>query len=238
MLPYFILTPNNYVNSTSCKKLKRLQFNINLINRIKNEVNPNKKFFSIDTESFIQEILTEFGWSVFNNNGTVIKEQHFIIDETYDLRNNDYIPENKKKYLFGNSERKPFHEIIKILQNEIDNVDFIIGQGIHNDIKYLHDSGIDFTNFTFIDGDSFDPNGKAIIEISDLFSAYSLSSPKSLEYGLNYFKIKYKNLHNAGNDAHYTMIYFLNIINNYDFDSPRYQRLLELNVPSHVSPCK
>jgi len=201
LLPAFILTRNYYVDNITCKKLKRLQFNINLINRIKKDVSRDKKFFSVDTESYEYEHnkLTEFGWSIFNNDGTIIKEQHFIVDEYYDLRNHDFVPDNKDNYLFGVSERKTLYEIRNILQEEISTIDFIVGQSIHTDIKYLKNIGIDFTGFTFVDGENFNVNGKAIIETSDLYTAFFLYPPSSLEKGLQMFDITYKNLHNAGN---------------------------------------
>ncbi|KAG4088885.1 hypothetical protein H8356DRAFT_49127 [Neocallimastix lanati (nom. inval.)] len=238
ILPSFIHPYGTKVDEITCKKVKRLQFNINLIDRLKKEVSSTKKFFAFDTEAYEheQEKLTEFGWSTFNNNGKIYSECHYIVDEYYNLRNHDNVPDNKDNYLFGKSKRLPLREIEKILKEEIKKVD--IGQGIHNDIKYLKDLGININEFRYIDGESFYSGGKAIIDTTDLYAGYYLDKPSSLENGLIKCNIPHEKMHNAGNDAHYTMKYVIYFINNMDITMEKYQRLLRLKVPSYIGPCK
>ncbi|ORX44519.1 hypothetical protein BCR36DRAFT_301500 [Piromyces finnis] len=240
IIPSFILYPDYYITAITCKKIKNLQYNIKLINEFQNKVKNDRKIIVIDTESYENDlnIITEFGWCVFNVDGKIIKEQHFIVKEYYNLRNGNYVPDNKDHYIFGKSQHKSLNEINKILQDEINCADFIIGYGIHNDIKYLKNSGIEFSKFSFIDGEIFNPNRKYIIEMYDFHSAYFLKAPSILKYGLKDFQIKYKYLDNAGNDSHYIMKYFLKFIKNFNINSKKYSRILNINVPTNFSSCK
>jgi len=240
MLPSFILNPGYPVSEITGKKLKRLRFNINLVNRLKNEVRATKKFFSFDTEAYEheKEKLTEFGWSIFNNDGHIYKERHYIVDEYYHLRNHDNVPNNKDHYLFGESKRLPLHAIEEKLKKDIKDVDFIIGQGIHNDIKYLKDLGININNFTYIDGENFSSTGKAIIDTTDLYAGFFLDKPSSLENGLIKCNIPHDRMHNAGNDAHYTMQYVLKLIREMNINDNKYQRLLNISLPGNIGTYK
>ena len=200
ILPSFVHPPGTSINEITGKRLKRLQFNINLVNELKTKVSPTKKFFAFDTEAYEHEKdkLTEFGWSIFNNEGTIHTECHYIVDEYYDLRNHDNVPDNKDNYRFGRSERLPLRRIEEILKTEIKGIDFIVGQGIHNDIFYLEKLGININEFTYIDGENFNPRGKAIIETGDLYAGFYLERPSSLENGLIKCQIPHENMHNAG----------------------------------------
>ena len=181
----------------TCFNLIRLQNNIKTVNIIKNTINLSKLFLSLDTEMYEKnhDYVTEIGWVTFDKTGRIVKKKHYIIQEYSAFHNGKYVEDNKLNYNFGDSETKPLREVIKILNNELNTVNYIVGQGISNDIRDLKKNGIDLTKFEEMHGEY---KVNSIIDTQDLFAGNFLEKPIGLKKGLDKFSIPYRYLHNAG----------------------------------------
>jgi len=63
------------------------------------------------------------------------------------FHNGKCVENNKFNYNFEDSETKPLEEVKRILNNDLSMVNYIVGQGISNDIQGLKKFGINFTKF-------------------------------------------------------------------------------------------
>ncbi|OUM63751.1 hypothetical protein PIROE2DRAFT_9691 [Piromyces sp. E2] len=169
-----------------------------------------------------------FGYVIFNKNGTVIKKKHYIVQEYLSFRNGNCVEDNKFNYNYGESEIKTLSEIKRLLRKDLDIVNYIVGQGIKNDIRDLQKIDVDLSMFKEMNG-TYETCG--IIDTQDLFSGNFFEKPISLKRGLERFFIPYRNLHNAGNDAYYTMEYFLKLISKFNFNDNKNQKILKIKIP-------
>ncbi|KAL6605304.1 hypothetical protein LY90DRAFT_511992 [Neocallimastix californiae] len=232
-LKYNIDIPKYIIKESSletCHNLIRLQNNIKCIDIINKKISSTKLFLSLDTESYEKNhnYLTEVGWIIFNKNGEIKEKKHYIVQEYLSLRNGKYVDDNKFNYNFGESITRPLNEIKLILKMNLDRVNYIVGQGIKNDICDLKKINIDLSKFKEMN-DTLETYG--IIDTQDLYAANFFESPVSLKKGLDKFFISYRNLHNAGNDAYYTMKYFLALLRNFEFSDSKIQNLLKIKIP-------
>jgi len=200
-LKYNIDIPKYIIKESSletCHNLIRLQNNIKCIDIINKKISSTKLFLSLDTESYEKNhnYLTEVGWIIFNKNGEIKEKKHYIVQEYLSLRNGKYVDDNKFNYNFGESITRPLNEIKLILKMNLDRVNYIVGQGIKNDICDLKKINIDLSKFKEMN-DTLETYG--IIDTQDLYAANFFESPVSLKKGLDKFFISYRNLHNAGN---------------------------------------
>jgi len=201
-IPEYIMNDNPLV---TCFNLIRLQNNIKTIDIIKNKISSEKLFISLDTESYEKNhnYLTEVGWVIFDKTERIVKKKHYIIQEYLSFHNGDYVEDNKFKYNFGESKTRPLSEVKRILKDDLSLVNYIVGQGINNDIHELEKLGIDIKKFEVMRG-AYKENG--IIDTQDLFAGHFFENPISLKKGLDRFSISYRNLHNAGN---YYLFFFI-----------------------------
>jgi len=193
-IPDYVKTNNNL---ETCFNLIRLQNNIKTVNIVKNVISSRKLFISLDTEEYEKnhDYMTEIGWFIFDKTGTILKKKHYIVQEYLAFHNGKYVADNKFNYNFGESETKPLREVKRILNNDLSTVNYIVGQGISNDIRDLKKNGIDLTKFEEMHGE-YKING--IIDTQDLFAGNLLEKPIGLQKGLDKFSIPYSHLHNAG----------------------------------------
>jgi len=232
ILPPHLLNPSDKLY----EKPEKLQNRIRLIESIKEKIDDDKLFICLDIEAYERnhDYLTEFGWCLFRKKGEPIKQKHLIVEEYQGLRNGRYVPDNKDNYNFGKSEVKRLEDIYKELKDDFDKVNYLVGHGINNDIRFLKKIKVDVSKFKKMNnGNKIDNYG--IIETMDLYSGFFRTKPVGLEKSLKRLEIDYKNLHNAGNDAHYTMEVFLEIINRFDFLSNReYEQIMNYKPPKKM----
>lgn len=192
------------------KKLYKKNKGINLflkdLNLISDDI-LNKTILCFDIEALEsnQSKLTEFGISLFHNDN--ISTNHYIVKENLHLRNGKRVADNKDNFNFGISKIKPLKESFDITIDFINKVDYVIGQGISNDFKYLRQTN---NRIQF----------KSDLKIIDTYylSFYFDNGGLGLEKMLKDFKIEYKHLHNGGNDAHYNLLLFLKMIEVFNKD--------------------
>ena len=168
-----------------------------LIEGIRN-IDNNKLYLCLDIEAFEfdQKKLTEFGWCIFKKDGTIIKKKHTIVEEYVNLRNGKNVPDNKDNFLFGQSDTQKLEIVEEELKYDIENVNYLVGQGIKSDIRYLKSIDVNTSKFTTMKNQKIPEFG--VIDTMDLFSGNFNTKGVSLEKSLIKLRIPYDKLHNAG----------------------------------------
>jgi len=218
----------------TCYHLINLQNDIKTVSIIKQKIGERKVFISLDTESYEKnhDYLTEVGWVIFDKTEKILKKEHYIIQEYMSFHNGKYVEDNKFNYDFGESKTKSLIEVIRLLNKELNSVDYIVGQGINNDIKDLEKLGVNLTKFEEMKGIY---KNYGIIDTQYLYSGCFHDRPISLKKGLDKLHITYRYLHNAGNDAYYTMKYFFELIRNFDINDIKNKRILDIKIPDEYN---
>jgi len=231
-LPAYLSNPSDKLY----EKPEKLQNRIKLIEAIQEKIDNDKLFICLDIEAYERnhDYLTEFGWCIFKKNGEIIVTRHAIVEEYINYHNGRYVPDNKSNFNFGKSEVKKLNNVYRDLKKDIEKVNYLVGHGINNDIRFLKKIKVDVSKFKKLStANSIGDYG--IIETMDLFSGFFLSKPVSLEKCLRKLEIPYEKLHNAGNDAYYTMQVFLEIIKRFSFSSNRqYEQVMNYKPPKKI----
>ena len=149
--------------------------------------------------------LTEFGWCIFKRDGSIIKKKHTIVKEYIHLRNGKHVPDNKDNFLFGQSDIQKLEEVEEELKNDIESVNYLVGQGIKSDIRYLKSIDVNTSKFTTMKNQKIPEFG--VIDTMDIFSGNFNTKGVSLEKSLVKLQIPYDKLHNAGKIYIYIYIY-------------------------------
>ncbi|KAG5639275.1 hypothetical protein H0H81_004936 [Sphagnurus paluster] len=179
-------------------------------------------------------VITEFGWRLVgwtDDKKEVQEAGHLIVDEHQKFRNSQYVPEHRyvsssyfseqislivlKDYGFGES------EIVKKVAFKSRVCDFITQLGKYGavflvfhdnnqDIKYLRSDSINATleGLSYVLPDTMPDGGMFVVDTSDLFAALegaTTADRRGLGRMCNLIQIPTKNMHNAGNDAYYTL---------------------------------
>ncbi|CAI5760398.1 unnamed protein product [Candida verbasci] len=217
------ITIEEYFNSNHFKfknetditaKLNYLKQSIHLLNS-------NKPLICIDCEAFEknQKYITEIGISILNQiqKTTIvpqIKTYHIIIEDHLKKRNKLYVPDYKYNFLNGKSiimsETNTKEFLKKFLEKYLINQHgVLIGHNLSSEVKFFKKLGVELNSNKSID--------------TLILHQLSRSNGGSLWAILRSLNIPYSFLHNAGNDAYYTMLIALNLLDpiiriNYDLD--------------------
>ncbi|KAJ1971583.1 hypothetical protein H4R35_005179 [Dimargaris xerosporica] len=153
---------------------------------------------ALDIEAYEHQhsLLTEIGWSVYCHSKCV-HSFHYIVRENQNLHNRRYVAGCKYNYNFGQSIVAPLAEILQELQTEFTmRPDLaLVAHGIHSDLAYLRSAGVVIS-----------PTVRTF-DTKDLYCAYTNNpqNGRKLAVILQQLDIPYSFLHNAGNDAYYTL---------------------------------
>ncbi|KAJ3322172.1 hypothetical protein HDU76_013936, partial [Blyttiomyces sp. JEL0837] len=228
-------------------------------------------FVSVDVEAYEHDHdkILEIGWILYDpSHSNVLITKHYVVSENKDVKNGRYVPDNRDKFGFGQTETKSLDEIIVELKASLrwgslasagvvgrdvsskPRPLVLVGHAVSGDIQWLRDCGVHFLSTSMakvsadgsIDDDelvelmingatidkheeeeaaaaaaagSTDPWVYAVFDTVDLDVALrgrqsgqktSLTALCSA-YGVG--KNAKGPFHNAGNDAFYTMMIFL-----------------------------
>lgn len=190
--------------------------------------------FSMDVEAyeFDSNVVTEIGISIYdpreNANSLVpmTRNYHLIISEALPLRNKKWVCDFKDCYLLGESLVLSLHECVEFVQclvnyymtpQTVEDQSWsraFVGHNVQGDIRWLRKMGIKIPAEDSIDHSlqKFCPNEKPkrgepifILDTEKLFRFCYGSKGSNLGRLLRLFQIPHAFLHNAGNDAHYTL---------------------------------
>ena len=125
---------------------------------------------------------------------------HFIIAENSHVVNRKYVPDNREKFKFGTSERMSLKEAAERFMQHIRDADFLVTHSGAHDEGYLASSGISLEGKPMFDTQllalALLTTGTAVFGLKRLLSDLAIPFDEDI-------------LHNAGNDAVYTMKLFL-----------------------------
>jgi hypothetical protein len=160
-------------------------------------------FIALDIESWEKDHtrILEIGWSMYDARRDRYLDVHYNVSEFRHLVNQRYVPNHRDKFVFGTSQWATLKEVVNALKKDIYHEEapiVFIGHSVHEDIRYLKKLGVEV------------PGTAIIFDTAHLYQAVSGASQAiGLGKMLDELQIEYFFLHNAGNDAHYTLEAFL-----------------------------
>ncbi|KAG6857091.1 hypothetical protein H0H87_009652 [Tephrocybe sp. NHM501043] len=172
---------------------------------------------ALDFEAYEYDhrLITELGYRFFGwRDGVEHQENgHFIVTEHQKFLNGKYVPEHRYDYGFGESEyikKSVFPGRVGDFLTSLSTYGpvYLVFHDNSQDIKYLNSLNAPINGLSYILPDSLPDSGLFVVDTSDLFGALE-GSPgadrRKLERMCNLMQIPTRNLHNAGNDAYYTL---------------------------------
>ncbi|KAF8138415.1 hypothetical protein EV363DRAFT_1313880 [Boletus edulis] len=192
---------------------------------------------ALDFEAWDRDhtLLTEFGWStvVWEGDEHIEQQGHLIVKE-HMYYSNTFVPNHRQFFAFGTSEqvnKATFKDRIQTLVADLQSRGplFLIFHDNNQDIKYLKSKDVDvvLSNMAFMLPDALPQEGIFVIDTSDLFAALEGEAGgdrRSLERVCRHLQIGTTHLHNAGNDAHYTMLALQSMASGDPIDMQREKR--------------
>ncbi|KAG7096854.1 hypothetical protein E1B28_004262 [Marasmius oreades] len=177
-------------------------------------------WLAIDIEAWEMDhsLITEFGWSALHwvEGKEVLEDGHWIVKEYETYRNGKYVPDNRTRYNFGQSEvlrKVDFKDKISKLFQKYRSLGalFLVFHDSTGDIKYLKSKMIEapLDDICYLLSNASPDDGLFVVDTSDLFAALEGDGGhdrRGLAKACNLLGIDTKFLHNAGNDAHYTLM--------------------------------
>ncbi|KAF7730555.1 hypothetical protein EC973_001936 [Apophysomyces ossiformis] len=183
--------------------------------------------FSIDIEAWEQDhsVLLEIGWSMYDTRNDQYMDQHYLVDTYRHLQNGKYVDDHKLRFQFGTSVWCTLKQALEEFKKDLDwatqrDSGFVlVGHGLDSDLKYLQQHKFLWPGHAG-EEDILDVNKSALVAILNTDTIYAASisnlhNPPSLGKILAEFEIEHWCLHNAGNDAHYTMELLMALIDRF-----------------------
>ncbi|KAI9574729.1 hypothetical protein HD554DRAFT_2010921 [Boletus coccyginus] len=179
---------------------------------------------ALDFEAWDRDhtLLTEFGWSTVHwEDDEQIGEQGHLIVKEHKYYTNTFVPDHREARHFSFYLRtfliiaRPatFKNRIQTLVADLQSRGpvFLIFHDNNQDIKYLKSKAVEVTlpSLAFMLPEIPPQDGTFVIDTSDLFAALegeAGGNRRSLERVCRHLQVSTTYLHNAGNDAHYTML--------------------------------
>lgn len=185
-------------------------------------VHGNKSIFiSIDIEAYEVDhsILLEIGWSMYDAKTNQFMDQHYAIDSYRHLTNGRFVDDQRMHFIFGTtvwcSLRQAFKELRKDLDWAVkrDGGFVLVGHGLDSDLKYLKEKKFMWPTAYGETSEAEDSALVAILNTDVIYGASinDLHNPPSLGKTLNILGVDNWHLHNAGNDAHYTLLLLMKL---------------------------
>ncbi|KAL0949460.1 hypothetical protein HGRIS_009514 [Hohenbuehelia grisea] len=196
---------------------------------------------AVDLEEWEMEhnLITEFGYSTlrWENGDEVTQTGHLIVKEHETYRNGKYVPDCRQNFGFGKSEilsKRDFRQRILDLISGLREKGpvYLVFHDHSQDLKALVDPNMKpnieapLKDMTHVLPDAPPESGLFIVDSSDLFGALEGegNQRKSLERVCRVLQIQAEYLHNAGNDAHYTLLATKSMASGEHIDTQRERR--------------
>ncbi|EMD40754.1 hypothetical protein CERSUDRAFT_111333 [Gelatoporia subvermispora B] len=195
-------------------------------------------WMALDFEAWDHDhtLLTEFGWSLVRfEGGTELAESGHLVVKEHRGYFNTYVtwPDRRDFYNFGKSEdvdKRTFKQRIRdlIAEHCAKGPLFLIFHDNSQDIKYLRSKMVQaISHVEFLLPDTMPADGTYVVDTSDMFSALEGNDTvdrRGLERMCHILQLEPKNMHNAGNDAHYTLLAFREMASGDPVDVQREKR--------------
>ncbi|EJD01094.1 uncharacterized protein FOMMEDRAFT_158230 [Fomitiporia mediterranea MF3/22] len=206
-------------------------------------------WMAIDIEAWtvLSSAITELGWSFqrWNDDQEMQGQGHFIIKKNKNLRNGQHVADAQDKFAFGSSvelETTEFKSKVDSLFTDLQSSGplFLVFHDAHGDIRFLNNSeyfpeGL-IDNFMFSLPSGIPDEGTFVIDTTELFSALEGDArmKRSLGDMCRLLNIETLHLHNAGNDAHYTLLALKTMASGNQVDAQREERWPSRTLTSTV----
>lgn len=194
--------------------------------------NREKILFCIDVEAWEKDtkVVTEIGVAVydprFQRNSIVphIRLVHIIIEETQHLKNGRYVPNHTHNFNGQESYILNNEDAILLVQQLVDYYfdpglseieTAFVGHDVRGDIKWLTELGLELPQFE-------------VIDTQKLFAITHGKQGGSLKNLLRAVQQPHAFLHNAGNDAYYTVILCLCL------SDPEYRKSCKIDTADNI----
>ncbi|GJJ07558.1 hypothetical protein Clacol_001760 [Clathrus columnatus] len=181
-------------------------------------------------------VITEYGWCQVNWEGEQkrVEDGHFIIDEYKTYHNGQYVTDNREHYLFGESKMIKLKDLKQFIRDQITNALikgplYLVFHDHNQDIKqvfifrysdkqtnksntlprYLNRLGAPIDDLEASLPNTSPSQGLYLVDTSSLFGALEgrTGETRGLERMCILLKVPdTQRFHNAGNDAHFTML--------------------------------
>lgn len=199
--------------------------------------------FDVEAYEHDQRSLLELGVAIYEIPETkeamladppTISITHYIMEEHKRKKNGRYCANNKDNFSFGKSHYVPTARALSLLLEEMRTPNTaIIGHNLPADLKYLVEARFDkesvkFTHKWFKNRPTFDT--QAIFK-----EVYLRPHQEKLEKILAFYGIPHVHMHNAGNDAYYTLLTALKLAD-LKFTPPPSDNKRTMNSPVETSP--
>lgn len=164
----------------------------------------NNKILSLDFEFFGANAnidnVSEAGIAISNKGEVSYK--HYIIKDPEKIKSEKKL-KLQSKFNFGNSLYITQDELKLIITKEIKNTDYLVSHSINSESNILKRSKINLEHLNLLD-------------TIDLQKNFKIINKATLKNHLTYHEISFHHLHNAGNDAAYTLQLVLKMKKIYD----------------------
>ncbi|KAI7895872.1 uncharacterized protein EV154DRAFT_558931 [Mucor mucedo] len=179
---------------------------------------------SIDIEAYEMDhsILLEIGWSMYDAASDRFLDQHYAMDTYKHLTNGKFVSDQRMRFNFGTTVWCSLKQALKELRKDLDwavarDGGFVlVGHGLDSDIKYLLQQKFKWPTADGSETLSVEESAHVAILNTDVIYAASINdlhNPPSLGKTMDLLDIENWNLHNAGNDAHYTLLLLMKLVN-------------------------
>ncbi|KAI0832389.1 hypothetical protein BC628DRAFT_1310050 [Trametes gibbosa] len=193
-------------------------------------------WLALDFEAWDMDhtLLTEFGWSVARwEDGALVREDGHLVVKEHRTYTQHYVPNHREFYNFGQSEVVTKHAFKQRIQELIAKHReagplFLVFHDHSQDVKYLKSDMVKAVErLEYLLPDSPQTGELYVVDTADLFCALegdASNSRRSLERVCRHLQIPTKFLHNAGNDARYTLDALISMATGDPVDQQREQR--------------
>ncbi|SCU95576.1 LAFA_0G01068g1_1 [Lachancea sp. 'fantastica'] len=182
--------------------------------------------FCVDVEAFERNtnVVTEIGISIYDPRESqfstvpILRTYHLIVAESLKLRNGRFVCDLKDCFLKGESYVMSLSNCVKFIQTLINYYMVpataaehtwkraFVGHNVKGDLKWLCSIGVQLPNtIDYNFSQSKSPLTVNVIDTERLFRSSYGSKGSSLGKILRLFEVPHAFLHNAGNDAYYTL---------------------------------
>ncbi|KAF9287077.1 hypothetical protein BGZ88_008767 [Linnemannia elongata] len=166
-------------------------------------------FISVDIESHEHnhDRILEIGWSIWDSGVHKFMDKHYAITDYRHLKNGKFVADRRDRFMFGETVWENLQGSIAAFQQDLEKAVrrnehgrfVLIAHDMTSDMKYLSGMGVTF------------PEGMIQFDTVEMNAARVGDSNTKTGLGklLDELEIENYCLHNAGNDAHYTLELFL-----------------------------
>ncbi len=155
--------------------------------------------------------------------------RHFVVKDHLHLHNGTFVPDHRGQFDFGESEYVMESELQDLVTTTLKDIAadgdrlYLVGHSVHHDVRWLEGLGVDLGGTGFLTCDI----GQAYQASRDAMQLLKLESM------MDNFSMAHRHLHNAANDAYYSLLVCLQMMEAEEWKVYG-ERDLESGVPERV----